>query len=61
MKKNYPLNFFKCRDVKSPEKYGNAAGWDFFIPNDLTIFDFTNNLNIYINEFIESNLRNFTG
>lgn len=27
-------------------------GWDFFIPNDLTIFDFANNLNVYINEFV---------
>jgi len=27
-------------------------GWDFFIPDDLTIFDFANNLNIYVNEFI---------
>lgn len=28
-------------------------GWDFFIPTDLTIFDFANNLNVYINEYVD--------
>ncbi len=53
MNKDYCLEFFKCRDVKSPAKFGKAAGWDFFIPNDLTIFDFTNNVNSFINEFVD--------
>ena len=51
--REYCLEYFKCRDVKSPAKFGKAAGWDFFIPNDLTIFDFTNNTGIYINEFLD--------
>lgn len=50
---NFTLDIFKARNVKTPEKFGAAAGWDFFIPNDLTIFDFTNNINIYINEFLD--------
>ena len=53
MTKDYTLEFFKCRDVKSPAKFGYAAGWDFFIPNDLTIFDFTDNVSTYINEFVD--------
>ena len=51
MNTEYCLNFFKARDVKSPAKFGEAAGWDFYIPNDLTIFDFTTKLDTYINEF----------
>jgi dUTP pyrophosphatase len=51
--REYCLEYFKCRDVKTPAKFGKAAGWDFFIPNDLTIFDFTNNTGIYINEFLD--------
>lgn len=51
---NYCLEFFKCRNVKTPAKFGLAAGWDFFIPDDLTIFDFTSNVNIYVNEFIDT-------
>ena len=50
MDKEYVLNYYKCRDVKSPDHFGNAAGWDFFIPNDLNIFDFTkpnNYRNVY--------------
>lgn len=46
----YILNFYKCRSVKSPEKFGDAAGWDFFIPDDLTLFDF---YNIDFNNFVE--------
>jgi dUTP pyrophosphatase len=53
MTKDYTLEFFKCRDVKSPAKFGYAAGWDFFIPNDLTIFDFADNVSTYINEFVD--------
>lgn len=39
----YELKFYKCRDVKTPEKFGKAAGWDFFIPNDLCLMDIINN------------------
>ena len=47
------LKIFKCREVKTPEKYGQACGWDFFIPTDLTIGDFFNNAAAFINEFVE--------
>ena len=59
MNKKYILEFFKCRNVKTPEKHGNAAGWDFFIPNDLTIFDFTKNLDVYINDYMNISLGEF--
>jgi len=44
----YVLNFYKCRDVKFPEKFGQAAGWDFYIPNDLCINDFINNARLLL-------------
>ena len=53
-RQEFELNIFKARDVKTPEKFGNAAGWDFYIPNDLTISDFIGNVNLYVNEFITS-------
>jgi deoxyuridine 5'-triphosphate nucleotidohydrolase len=37
MKTPHTLEFFKCRYVKSPTKHGVAAGFDFFVPDDLTI------------------------
>ena len=33
------LKIFKCKDVKTPAKSWNAAGWDFYIPEYLSIFD----------------------
>lgn len=50
---DFTFEYYKCREVKSPAKFGAAAGWDFFIPDDLTIFDFANNIGVYINEFVE--------
>lgn len=41
---DFTFEYYKCREVKSPAKFGAAAGWDFFIPDDLTIFDFANNI-----------------
>lgn len=58
MNTSYTLNFYKCRDVKSPEKFGKAAGWDFFIPNDLCINDFVSNAKCYYNEYIDVTLDN---
>lgn len=46
----YKLKFYKCRNVKSPVKHGMAAGWDFFIPEDLKVKDFFNNTEQYINK-----------
>jgi deoxyuridine 5'-triphosphate nucleotidohydrolase len=54
--KEFELNIFKARDVKTPEKFGNAAGWDFYIPNDLTISDFMGCAGLYINEFIKQTI-----
>lgn len=56
MNKKYILEFFKCRDVKTPEKHGDAAGWDFFIPNDLTIFDFIKTPDVYINQYLDKQI-----
>lgn len=58
MNTQYILNFYKCRNVKSPEKFGKAAGWDFYIPEDLCIQDFINNLNIYTNEYLDLDWEN---
>ena len=33
-------------------------GWDFFIPEDLTIFTFTNNIETYLNEYLNIKLDN---
>ena len=52
----YILNFYKCRNVKSPEKFGCAAGWDFYIPNDLCLQDFINNAGCYYNDYIDVTL-----
>jgi dUTP pyrophosphatase len=38
------------RDVKSPCKSYEAAGWDFYVPENLNIKDFTKNIGIYVNE-----------
>lgn len=47
---NYILEFAKIREVKSPEKAWNAAGWDFYVPTDLCITEFTKNWKIYVND-----------
>lgn len=49
---NYKLNIFKCKDVKTPTKAWEAAGWDFYIPENLSIFDFTKNPDIYLDSSI---------
>lgn len=46
----YKLNFAKVREVKSPCKSYDAAGWDFYVPENLTIKDFTKNVGIYVND-----------
>lgn len=48
----YKLNIFKSRDVKTPTKAWEAAGWDFYIPEDLSIFDFIKNPDIYLDSSI---------
>lgn len=60
----YILNFFKCREVKSPEKHGNAAGWDFFVPTNLTLKDFTKKpqMYLYMQKYTNTNIRQiYTG
>ncbi len=46
----YKLNFAKVRAVKSPCKSYEAAGWDFYVPENLNIKDFTKNIGIYVND-----------
>ena len=46
----YKLNFAKVREVKSPCKSYEAAGWDFYVPDNLNIKDFTKNVGIYVND-----------
>ena len=46
----YILEFAKVREVNSPAKAWDAAGWDFYVPTDLNITDFTKNWKIYVNE-----------
>ena len=51
----FNLQIYKCRNVKSPAKAWEAAGWDFFIPENLSIFDFTKSYKIYLDESIKHN------
>ena len=46
----YKLNFYKAREVKSPCKSYEAAGWDFYVPENLNIKAFTKNVGIYVND-----------
>ena len=46
----YKLELTKVREVKTPAKAWDAAGWDFFVPTDLNITDFTKNIGIYFND-----------
>lgn len=49
----HDLKIFKCKNVKSPAKSWAAAGWDFFIPENLSIFDFTKSYKTYLDESIK--------
>ena len=51
----FNLQIYKCRNVKSPAKAWEAAGWDFFIPENLSIFDFTKSYKTYLDESIKHN------
>lgn len=53
MTEEYTLNVARVREVNLPTKSYNAAGYDFYIPTDLHISDFTKNYEIYCNNFIE--------
>ena len=46
------LKVFKCRNVKTPSKSWEAAGWDFYIPENLSIFDFAKNYKTYLDESV---------
>ena len=50
LNQEYKLEFAKIRQVKSPQKSYDAAGWDFYVPENLNITDFTKNFGIYSNE-----------
>jgi dUTPase len=49
---NFTLNITKTRKVKTPEKAWDAAGWDFFIPENLSIFDFTKSYKAYLDDSV---------
>lgn len=48
----FNLEIFKCRDVRTPSKAWEAAGWDFFIPENLSIFDFIKSPDQYLDKSI---------
>lgn len=48
----YKLEIFKSRDVKTPSKAWEAAGWDFFIPENLSVFDFAKDPKQYLDDSI---------
>ena len=50
--KEYTLNITKVRKVKTPSKSYDAAGFDFYIPEDLSIWNFANKTEMFLNENI---------
>lgn len=51
----HALEFFKCRHVKTPLKHGKAAGFDFFVPDDLTVKQICDKIvssGCYLNEWV---------
>jgi len=50
LNQEFVLEFAKVRDVKAPQKSYEAAGWDFYVPENLNITDFTKNVGIYVND-----------
>ena len=48
----FELKVFKCRNVKTPTKAWDAAGWDFYIPEDLSIFDFAESYKAYLDDSV---------
>lgn len=50
LNQEFILEFAKVRDVKAPQKSYDAAGWDFYVPENLNITDFTKNVGIYVND-----------
>ncbi len=49
---NFELKIFKSRKVKTPQKSWAAAGWDFFIPENLSIFDFAESYKAYLDDSV---------
>ncbi len=48
----FKLEIYKCKKVKTPTKAWEAAGWDFYIPENLSIFDFIKDPNQYLDPSI---------
>ena len=48
----FKLKVVKVKEVNLPTKSYAAAGFDFYIPTNLHITDFTKNAEIYANNFI---------
>ena len=51
----FKLEIYKCKNVKTPTKAWEAAGWDFYIPENLSIFNFTKDPNQYLDSSIIHN------
>ena len=50
LSEDFELQICKVRNVQSPTKAWDAAGWDFYIPEDLTVFDFAENYKMYLDD-----------
>jgi dUTP pyrophosphatase len=48
----FKLEIYKCKEVKTPSKAWEAAGWDFYIPENLSIFDFVKDPKTYLDDSI---------
>jgi len=46
----FVLRVFKSRDVTTPAKAWQAAGWDFFVPVDLHLSDFAKSYKAYLDD-----------
>jgi len=61
MDNQFELKIYKCKNVKTPQKAWSAAGWDFFIPENLSLFDFTKSYKTYLDKSIKHNkLENYS-
>lgn len=49
----FDLKIYKSKNVKTPTKAWAAAGWDFYIPENLSIFDFTENYKMYLDDHVK--------
>jgi dUTP pyrophosphatase len=46
------LEVYRCKKVKLPTRAWQAAGWDLFVPENLSIFDFIKSYKNYLDESV---------